>query len=405
MPQKSEEFTEGGTGRLAERRNGRDKAAHGVIKVPTLRGMGGIDVANRVVGAVLGMLVAVLFQQPLQNGWYRLRTRSTRAVRSLRLREESSPAWRTFSLGPLHTSALIVEGDGDSSIPGEAVYIQVLDEEVELPSDMADWRAEIEEESTRLRAEGRTPLWNGPRYAVESFDVSRTALDEQPEVHLRLRPTDYYTFLAAQQIDRRLPDGATPRSRYLDPDDPLRAPAFLHCSFAVNIAVVTADDMVVVSRRSDRVRMAPGVWNSSVNEGMSRHIDSSGRSAPDLHAVARRGMREELSIEPHEYSLELLAFVLDIDKRHWSAHFYARLNDLTREGLQSRMSRGVADRWEHQTIDYVPFRPVTVIKYMLRADRIHRWAPLAPALFHLALVHVYSRTPVERAGAQIVRRI
>lgn len=337
--------------------------------------MGGIDVANGVVGAVLGMLFAVLFQQPLQDGWYRLRTRSTRAVRSLRQREESSPAWRTFSLGPLQTSALIVEGDGESSIPAEAVYIQVLDEEIELPSDMVGWRAEVEAESEGLRAEGRTPLWNGPRYAVESFDVSRTALDEQPEVHLRLRPTDYYTFLAAQQLDRRLADGTSPRSRYLDPDNPLLAPGFLQCSFAVNIAVVTADDMLVVSRRSDRVRMAPGVWNSSVNEGMSRHIDSSGRSAPDLYAVARRGMREELSIEPHEYSLELLAFVLDIDKRHWSAHFYARLKDLTREGLQTRMSRGVADRWEHQTIDYVPFRPAPVVKYMLRADRIHRWAP------------------------------
>jgi hypothetical protein len=375
-----------------------------VIGFPALPDMGGIDVANGVVGAVLGMLFAVLFRQPLQNGWYRLRTRSTRAVRSLRQREESSPAWRTFSLGPLHTSALIVEGDGESSISAESVYIQVLDEEVELPSDMVGWRAELEEENRRGRAEGRTPMWNGPRYAVESVDVSRTALDEHPEVHLRPRPTDYFTFLAAQQLDRRLPDGTSPRSRYLDPDDPLSAPAFLQCSFAVNIAVVTADDMVVVSQRSDRVRMAPGVWNSSVNEGMSRHIDSSGRSAPNLHAVARRGMREELSLEPHEYSLELLAFVLDTDKRHWSAHFYAKLKDLTREGLQTRMSRGVADRWEHQTIDYVPFRPATVVKYMLRADRVHRWAPLAPALFHLALVHVHSRTPVERATAQIVRR-
>ncbi|WP_055699847.1 MULTISPECIES: hypothetical protein [Streptomyces] len=367
--------------------------------------MGGIDVANGVVGAVLGMLFAVLFQQPLQNSWYRLRTRSTRAVRSLRQREESSPAWRTFSLGPLHTSALIVEGDGESSIPADAIYVQVLDEEIELPSEMAGWRAEVEAESALLRAEGRTPLWNGPRYAVDSFDVSRTALDEQPEVHLRLRPTDYYAFLAAQQLDRRLTDGSTPRSRYLDPDRPLQAPAFLQCSFATNIAVVTADDMLVVSQRSDRVRMAPGVWNSSVNEGMSRHIDSSGRSAPDLHAVARRGMREELSIEPNEYTLDLLAFVLDIEKRHWSAHFYAKLKDLTHEGLQARMSRGVADRWEHQTIDCVPFRPATVVKYMLRADRIHRWAPLAPALFHLALVHVYSRTAVERAGAQILRRM
>jgi ADP-ribose pyrophosphatase YjhB (NUDIX family) len=224
-------------------------------------------------------------------------------------------------------------------------------------------------------------------------------------VHLRLRPTDYYTFLAAQQLDRRLPDGSTPRSTYLDPDEPLKAPAFLQCSFATNIAVVTADDMLVVSRRSDRVRMAPGVWNSSVNEGLSRHIDSAGRSAPDLHAVARRGMREELALEPHEYSLELLAFVLDVDKRHWSAHFFARLKELRSDDLQARMSRGVADRWEHQTIDHVPFKPATVVRYMLRDDRVHRWAPLAPALFHLALVHAYSRTLVERVEAQVVRRL
>ncbi|WP_427921258.1 hypothetical protein [Streptomyces sp. cg40] len=281
--------------------------------------MGGIDLANGVVGAVLGMLVAVLFQDPIQNSWYRLRARSKSAVRGLRRREESSPVWRTFSLGPLHTSALIVEGDGESSIPAQAVYIQVLDQEIELPPDMAGWRAEIEEESARLQAEGRTPLWNGPRYAVETVGISRTALDEQPEIHLRLRPTDYYTFLAAQQLDRRLADGTTPRSRYLDPDDPLSAPAFLQCSFAVNIAVVTADDILIVTQRSNRVRMASGVWNSSVNEGMSRHIDSSGRSAPDLYAVARRGMREELAIEPHEYALEMLALVLDIEKRQWSA--------------------------------------------------------------------------------------
>ncbi|MFG2883410.1 hypothetical protein ACGFYV_14100 [Streptomyces sp. NPDC048297] len=367
--------------------------------------MDGIDVVNGAVGAVLGMVCAVLFQQPLQDVWYRLRKRSTTAIRTMRRQEESGPVWQTFSPGPLRTSALIVEGDGTSPVSPEAVNIQVLDDEVVLPPDMAGWRDEIAEESERLREEGRTPLWNGPRYAVESFDISRTPLDETPEIHLRLRPTDYYTFLAAQQLDRRLSDGSTPRTRYLDPDDPLAAPSFLQCSFAVNVAVVTADDMLVVSRRSNRVRMAPGVWNSSVNEGLSRHIDSSGRSAPDLHAVARRGMREELSLEPHEYSLDLLAFVLDVDKRHWSGHFHARLKDLSSAGLQARVSRGVADRWEHDTIDYVPFRPATVVKYMLRANRINRWAPLAPSLFHLSLVHAYGRSLIERVEAQVVRRL
>ncbi len=371
----------------------------------TLPTMGGIDVANGVVGAVLGMVFATLFQQPLQDAWFRVRRRSASAVRSMRSRGEPSRAWTTFALDPLHTSALIVEGDGESVITSEAIHIQVLDDEIALPADMAGWREEIAAESDRLQAEGRTPVWNGPRYAVEAFGISRSALDEHPEVHLRLRPTDYYTFLAAQQLDRRLADGGTPRSRYLDPDRPLEAPAFLQCSFAVNVAVVTADDMLVVSQRSERVRMAPGVWNSSVNEGLSRHIDSSGRNAPDLYAVARRGMREELSLEPSEYSLALLAFVLDVDRRHWSAHFYARLKTLTREGVQVRMSRGVADRWEHQTTEFVPFRPADVTRYLLRADRIHRWAPLAPALFHLALVHVHGRASVERAEAQTVRRL
>ncbi|WP_405819254.1 hypothetical protein OG241_28920 [Streptomyces sp. NBC_01390] len=367
--------------------------------------MGGIDLANGVAGAAIGMVFATLFQQPLQDAWFRLRRRSVSAVRGLRQREESGTAWQTFSLGPLHTSALIVEGDGDVAIAPEDVHVHVLDQEVALPEEMAGWRDEIEAENERLRAEGRTPVWNGPRYAVESFDISRTALAEHPEVHIRLRPTDYYTFLATQQLDRRLPDGTTPRSRHLDPDDPLVAPAFLQCSFGVNIAVVTADDMLVVSRRSNRVRTGQGLWNSSVNEGMSRHIDSAGRSAPELHAVARRGMREELSLEPHEYSLVLLAFVVDVERRQWSAHFYARLKDITREGLQARMSRGAADRWEHQTIDYVPFRPGDVVRYMLHADRIHRWAPVAPALYHLAMVHVHGRTPVERAEAQVVRRL
>ncbi|MCX5378640.1 hypothetical protein [Streptomyces sp. NBC_00091] len=369
--------------------------------------MSGIDLGNGVVGAVLGVVFATLFQQWLQDAWFKVRRRSAGMVRSIIYRDrQGGRAWSTFSLGPLRTSALIVDGDGETVIAPESVHIQVLDGDVELPAEMTAWRDEIEAEEERARATGeRAPVWNGPRYAVESVEASRTALDEQAEIHLRLRPTDYYTFLAAQQLDRRLPDGSTPRARHLDPDRPLTAPAFLQCSFGLNVAVVTSDHLLVVSQRSDRVRMAPGLWNSSVNEGLSRHIDSAGRNAPDLHAAARRGMREELSLEPHEYSLSLLGFVLDVDKRHWGAHFYARLNDLTGDQLQARMSRGVPDRWEHQSIEYVPFRTAEVIRYLLRPDRIHRWAPLAPALFHLALVHVHGRGSVERAAAQAVRRL
>ncbi|MER5968269.1 hypothetical protein ABT112_00725 [Streptomyces sp. NPDC002055] len=370
--------------------------------------MTGIDLVNGVVGAVFGMVFAVLFQQPLQNVWFRIRRRSATAVRSMTYRDDGVPhsMWSTFSIGPLHTSALVVEGDGEQAIAPESVRVRVLDGEVALPEEMAPWREEIAAEQEQAEATGtRVRVWNGPRYAVEGLEISRTALEEHPDVRLLLRPTDYYTFLAAQQLDRRLPDGSTPRGRYLDPDRPLDAPAFLQCSFGVNVAVVTADHLLVVSRRADQVRSGPGLWGSSVNEGLSRHIDSAGRHAPDLHDVARRGMREELSLQPHEYSLTLLAFVLDVERRQWSAHFTAHLTDLTGDGLRSRISHGVADRWEHQSFDHVPFRPADVVAHLLRPDRVRRWAPVTPALFHLALVHTHGRGAVERAEAQAVRRL
>ncbi|MEU9240403.1 hypothetical protein [Streptomyces sp. NPDC048385] len=329
-------------------------------------------------------------------------------MRSLTYRADGAAlsTWSTFSIGPLQTSALIVEGDGEQAIAPESVRVQVLEGEVVLPEEMAPWRAEIAEAEEQAETNGiRVRTWNGPRYAVESLEISRTALEEQPEVRLRLRPTDYFTFLAAQQLDRRLLDGSTPRGRYLDPDKPLDAPAFLQCSFGVNVAVVTADHLLVVSQRAANVRSGAGLWGSSVNEGLSRHIDSAGRSAPDLHDVARRGMREELSLEPHEFTLTMLAFVLDVERRQWCAHFTAHLAGLTGDALRDRISRGVADRWEHQGIEYVPFRPADVVRYLLRPDRVRRWTPVAPALFHLALVHTHGRSAVERAEVQAVRRL
>ncbi|MEV5106469.1 hypothetical protein ACFQ7G_09390 [Streptomyces massasporeus] len=157
--------------------------------------------------------------------------------------------------------------------------------------------------------------------------------------------------------------------------------------------MVTADHLLVVSRRADHVRSGPGLWGSSVNEGLSRHIVSAGRN------------REELSLEPQEYTLTMLAFVLDVERRRWSAHFIAYLAGLTGQALRSRITRGVADRWEHQSIEYVPFHPADVVRHLLRPDRIRRWAPVTPAQFHLAVVHTHGRTAVERAEAQAIRRL
>lgn len=111
-------------------------------------------------------------------------------------------------------------------------------------------------------------------------------------------------------------------------------------SFATNIALITNDGYLVVSRRSLSVGAFPGTWSASANEALSRTIDSEGRGTPNPYDVARRGLREELSVDPDEYTLSLLSFCVDVHEFQWGAIFVARLHGLTRDELGDRWGRG-----------------------------------------------------------------
>ncbi|MFC9329152.1 toll/interleukin-1 receptor domain-containing protein [Kitasatospora sp. NPDC057015] len=310
-----------------------------------------------------------------------------------------------FTLGPLRTTWRLVEGDGQQPLTPQRVRVEVEPAFVELPDDMVPWYEEIRTEQEQRRARGLPHRWNGNSYAVSGLSIGRTPTDESPDLCLRLQQADYYTFLATQQLDRVLPDGTTPRSRYLDGIDPEDAPAFLSCSFGINVAVVTSDNHLVVSRRSGRVGSLPGLWSSSANEALSRDLDSQGRTPPDLFRVARRGLEEELSIQQHECSMELMFFGIDVQLQQWGAGFLARLRTVTAAQLQERRSQGVPDRWEHDHHEFVPFTVKDVVGYLLREDRRDAWTPIAPALFYLALVRAYGKRAVTRDTRRVLREL
>lgn len=309
--------------------------------------------------------------------------------------------WRddAFRWGPFRNPLVILEGDGENVIAEEDVHLIVDRREVELPGEMAEWRREIEKEQEARRERGDDFFWNGRGYAIEKIAISRDAHTEAPAVSIRLRLSDYYSFLAAQQLDRPLADGGTPQTRYIDPYGPLDVPAFMSSSLGTNIAVVTADGQMIFSRRSGTVGSHPGYWNSSANEGLSRDIDSSARGAPNLYNVARRGLREELALEPQEYRLAMLALTVDI-KNQRGALFIARLTSLDGDGFAARRSRGVADKFEHVEHRLVPFQTKAMIHFMYAGERRALWAPTPPALYYLALVNEYGRHRVEMESLQ-----
>jgi hypothetical protein len=310
---------------------------------------------------------------------------------------------REFRLGALKTPCVIVEGDGEHEIGRDRVRVLVNPLQVSLPDELSEWRDDIAREQARRKSAGDDYAWNGACYAVDDLIVSRVGPQEQPEVTLVLKYSDYFTFLATQQLDRRFPGGATPRSRYLESRELSQVPDFMRSCFGLNIAVVTSDDWLLVSRRSNRVVTGKGQWNSSANEGLSRDKDSVDGLPPDLFEAAARGVREELQLSSDRYDLHLLAFHVVTSLSQWGALFLAQLKDLRRDGLRDHLSRGVEDGWEHPEFDFVSFDPESAIRYMLRAERIGEWAPAAPVLIYLSLVKAFGRTVVDRAADRVLR--
>lgn len=360
----------------------------------------GSGATGLVIGAFLGLMLSVFFEDYLKARRSRIAKRVARMVARGGLPEQRAE----FRLGPLHCPMMVVEGDGEQVINEQAVRIIVDPVEVTLPAEMASWRDEIAAEQDRRRAAGETAFWNGPNYAVSGFTISRTLLDEAPEVCLRLKHSDYFTFLATQQLDREFGDGTTPRSRYLS-GQPQNAPDFMCGSFGTNVAVVTADNLLAVHRRAENVGSQPGTWSSSANEALSRQLDSRGRTAPNLYDVMRRGLSEELSLDQSEYHLELLTFTIDTQRQQWGALFVAFLHEVTGAELLDRRNRGVPDKWEHDLLEFTRFEVEEVIGFLLSEERRDKWSSVGPPLFYTALIRRYGRAHVERRTAAVLRKL
>ncbi|MFD4863406.1 translation initiation factor 2 [Streptomyces atratus] len=302
-----------------------------------------------------------------------------------------------FRIGPLRTTCYVYEGDGTRPISERnlRVYYEA-DDPVYVPDEVRRWRQEIEDEQRTRAVAGRDRRWNHPRFAVETVAVTRSDDREDPIVEIRFSPTNYFTFLAAQQLNRCLEEGdgagKTLREHYLDGRDPILVNGFLSSSFGANVAVVTGrDQKMLFSRRSATVGGNAGNWNSSANEGLSGKHDLKD-GVPDLFGAARRALREELAIhEGDRCELELLSFAMDTERHQWAAFFLAVLPDLSEEQLRDRWSRGIDDKWEHSEFRFVPAEPDDVLAFMLSPEALSHWTACGPALFQHALVRLMTR--------------
>ncbi len=360
-------------------------------------------IISAIVGGIVGLLIAVLFQDPLNNAKNRLNKQIRIALhRSPKL----LPQPRTFSLGQRQTLWLVVDGDGYMTYEPETIKCIVDTTPTPLPLEIEQFRARIEELQTDRKKKGLPFQWNGPKYALYRYAISRTIPDEYMEVTFTLRPTDYYTFQATvASLDKNLMGSSPPvtlRQKYLHGLDleALSEPIpFLANGFGVTLIVITKDRKLIFSYRSTDTGIRAGELDVSVVEGIHPTLDrSTFHHGPDLYRTAIRGAQEELGLELLQNDITFLGFGVDLEYYQWNVIGIARCPEKAQELLERR-GRGVGGKWEIKKFEFVDSNPRTV--FQLLKDR-KMWS-MGLVTVYWGLVHEYGRKRVNAAAESIFK--
>lgn len=355
---------------------------------------------SNLVSALVGLLAGVLLED-----WLKLwRDRLARFVlrfylfRRLRNRPvKAADALETFHFGGIQTSWIVLDGDGRITYAPETIHCHYDQRALDLPSEIAERKQQIEAEQEDNRSHGLPYLWNGERYALERFHRSRTADEERLVLELWFRPSDYFTFQAAQM---GLSDGEAQQvyQRYGDWLTPI---SYLSNSFGINITLITADHYVVIAQRGKDVGSRPGQFGASANEALSRLLDRGTASyAPDIYRCALRGLTEELGLELSINDIALLSFGVDTRYSQWGILGKAETT-LTSAEIKSLRSHGVQDKWEHGSLYLVPFTPQDVVRFVFSHDP---WGPAGLACLYHSLISEFGRTSVDDAIRKYEKR-
>lgn len=342
-----------------------------------------------VIIASIGLILGVLFEEPLT----RLRDALIHRYKRLFYKKPDHLQTSTlFSFGSLKTTWMIIDGDGEGEYTPKTIATHYEGHPLELPEDLEKRKKEIAKDENAKKKAGKPFLWNGDRYFLEKFVINRTEQTENLALHLWFRPTDYYTFLAT---NISLDDESLRKEYLSNVDWELTAPKYFSNDFAVYLLVITSDEYVVLTKRSNTVGVYPNVYSSSLTEGISRTLDRGTTTlAPDIYRCAIRGVGEELGVTDMPISdVTLLSFGVNTRYVQWSILGFAKVNKTVEEILDFR-SRGVRDKWENSEFNVVKFDLHEIVKYVFSHQP---WAPGALANIYQVLVHEFGREKTDKA--------
>ncbi len=347
------------------------------------------EIIPALIGAIVGLMISVVFDEGLRE-FKRKVKRKYKRLFSVKNDENS----HLFSFGNTTTNFFVVDGDGQSEFKPENIECRVVNKEVPLPEEIELIKQEITEQETEKKLNGLEYKWNGPLYGLAKYRQSRTADKEDMTVIFNFFKTDYYTFQATNmQLDRRLDSGKTIREEYIPYNNLGEIQSSLANGFGVALLVITSDENIILSQRTENSGSRGSEMDISVVEGVHPLLDRhSVNDGPDLFNTAVRGANEELGIIVNKDEIHFLGYGVDVDYYQWNMIGFTHVPQTAQE-IKDIRSRGTSGKWENTSLVFKNFTPKEMAELIVNGDM---WSTAKVALYWTA-VRELGKNNIDRA--------
>lgn len=279
--------------------------------------------------------------------------------RSLQKRLDASKSLVTnegeFRIGKISDQFVIVEGNGVETFA--RVITKEIPKSVVLPPEALEELERITHE-LQHQEDAHFKLYNGDIYSFTNFRISRTETDESGCVDLDFNHSKYFEFLA---VDRLARDPAF-RSKYLAESIRTRKPKYC-LGFGIALTIITADNKLVVPRRSENVSVWKNKYTISANEALSRMLDRNEKGQPDVYFAAQRAAKEELGIDIPTEAIRFYALGFETISMQWALLGTVK-TELIAQDIEDSFRTTAKDKFEHSELRFIDFTPEGVIGFI-----------------------------------------
>jgi hypothetical protein len=363
-----------------------------------------IQMVTNIFWIIVGVVITRILDKPFERYqrkfvyWFR------GVISRFRSHENHELIQDDFRLGKWIARWVVVEGSSSDPYTPDNVVCQLDPRPLQLPEDRLKKKLEIEREQAHIKKiTGHEKYHNGPTVALEGIGRGQIGPTEEPFLVLRLRPSDYYNFLATSISlnDVVLPTNKnkiTVRDKYLRNQSFKSPMPEFAAALSVNLSLITSDGYILATKRAiEGIGGYQGHVAPAINECINLISDRSASGTLSLLATVQRGASSELNIDVSDD--EVLFFTVGVDPQwyFWGVTGLVRSKSFTRADLLSRRSVGSKENWEASELYFLPHDPFGAVKLMRDISKTEKWQPIGVVCLIQTLISEFGIKTVEQA--------